>query len=160
MKIATITTVGKEIKIESPYDGDAVRAIKAIEGRRWDASSKSWFVPIEAKAEAIEVIGKFFKVVDPATANVKMAKIDALMAEVSENQKAILDNQERIEGLIEDLSGQIRRYSPRSVSSVKAGKAQDRALLQHALDNAKLDPASMTELQIKGLAAAVRYLES
>lgn len=159
MKVATLTTVGQEIKIESPYDGDAVQAIKGIEGRRWDAASKAWFVPADAKAEAVEVVGKFFKVVDADRQNVKMAKIDALMEEVAENQKYILDSQERIEAIIEDLSGSISRYSYNSSSNIKAGKIQDRALLQHSLDNARLDSSKMTELQIKGLAAAVRYLE-
>jgi hypothetical protein len=42
---------------------------------------------------------------------------------------------------------------------VKAGKARTRALLHHALDNARIPVEKLTELHVRGLAAAARYIE-
>lgn len=162
MRVATITTAGNEIKCEFPFDASALKAIKAVEGRRWDGQAKAWFVPAGSKAEAVSALAEFFKVVDTDSVGeggAKLAKLDAMTDEIIENQKCILDNQERIEELIADMGGKIGRYSYTSHSRIKADLASDRALLQHALDNARLDPDRMTELQIRGLAAAVRFLE-
>lgn len=138
-----------------------IKEIKRLEGRRWDAASKAWFVPSASKAEAVEILSKFFEVVDAekvGESGVKLAKLNAMINEIIENQKYILSHKERIEELIAEKDAQVRGYSYRSTSRVKAALAADSALLWHALENATLDPSRMTELQVRGLAAAVRYL--
>lgn len=55
----TITQKGHRFRIQFPYDPDAVRAIKEINGRRWDPEEKVWVVPISSIRLVSEFCRKF-----------------------------------------------------------------------------------------------------
>ena len=154
-----------KIEIASPYNAEFVAALKSeipANSRQWDGSKKVWVIE-EAEAEAaVEVAARFYAVFDRRTmsaAAVEDGMIEAEIAEIKANQKAVIDATDWIEAKIEEMDGIISRYSFRSHSSVKAAYAQDRALLGHALHNASLPVEQLAEVQVRGLAAAVRYIE-
>jgi len=172
MKTAIISQQNEWVALQTPYDRDFVDALKsavAYTDRKWNATEKVWLVTEIEASKAIEIASRFFDVQDQRGKNTQqVAKMEAaaeekaLEAEIEQikaNQTYILESEERIEGIIEDLSGRISRYSFRSKSNVRYGLAQDRALLQHSLDNARIPVERLTELQVRGLVAAVRYLK-
>lgn len=161
---AVIKDAPDGIDLATPYDRDFVNDLKAeihYSERQWNRDSKCWWVSEAVVEEAIEITARHFTIVDArgkGEDEVEEDQIEAEIAEIAENQKAILGNKERIEAEIEDLGTRIARYSFRSKSSVKAGLARDQALLQHSLRNAAMPTEELAELQVRGLAAARRYL--
>jgi hypothetical protein len=55
----TITQKAHRFLIKFPYDPDAVRAIKEINGRRWSPEDKVWLVPISSVRLVREFCDKF-----------------------------------------------------------------------------------------------------
>lgn len=161
---AVIKDAPDGIDLATPYDRDFVNDLKAeihYSERQWNRENKCWWVAEAVIEEAIEITGRHFEIIDArgkGEDEVEESQIEAEIAEIAENQKRILENKGRIEAEILDLSTKIARYSFRSKSSVKAGLARDRALLQHSLDNAAMPTEELAELQVRGLAAARRYL--
>jgi ribonuclease HI len=48
--------------VAAPYDADFVAEIKSsLTSRRWDPRKKVWLIGIEERSQAIEVIGRFFR---------------------------------------------------------------------------------------------------
>jgi hypothetical protein len=166
MAQAIINQQGNEVAIQTSYDADFVSELKAkinYTDRRWDGASKSWIV-IEAEADkVIEIASRFFDVIDArgkSGTEVEAAQIEAEIAQIKANQQYILEHEARIVEIIDALTGKIERFSHRSKSNIRYSLAQDRALLQHSLDNAHAPVEQLTELQVKGLAAAVRLLSA
>jgi hypothetical protein len=163
--IATVTQHNEnQIAISFPFNNDAKEALKsAIEWqkREFHGKSKSWLVANDCAAAAVAAIAPYFDVVDARKGeDVEEAQINAEIAQIQENQAKILAAQEWIGQRVSDLNTLVSRYSYRSQSSVKAGLARDAALLRHSIENARQPLESLTELQVRGLAAAVRYIEN
>ena len=165
MKSASITVDGNSLIVDSPFNRDFVDALKnAIPHteRKWDGGKKVWSVAVR-HADTVAALCKehFGSVIDNRAGDVDVeeAKLEAEIAQIGNNRQVILSRTAEIETIISELSAIISRYSYSSASRVKEAYAKDRALLQHSLDNAKLTVEQMTELQVRGLAAAVKYLE-
>jgi len=163
---ATISQIGNQIAIQGPYDADFVRALKdaiPYTARKWDGAKKAWLVDLDHEQATLAIAGKYYELLDSRKMNaaqIEDAKIADEIARIKANQELVLKNEKWINDRIDSLSSEINRYSMRSVSNVKYGKAMDRALLQHALDNARIPVEKLTELQVRGLAAACHYLEA
>ena len=169
MTIATIRQHNEEqIAIESPYNPDFVAALKTEipwNSRTWAGKGAGWLVTNAEAGAAVEVASRHFdQVLDirdgMSEDDVEEAKLAAEIVVIEANQRYILESKERIEGIIEELDAIIARYSFQSKSRIKGAYAKDRALLRHSLANARLPLDELTELHVRGLAAAVRYLES
>ncbi len=162
---AIIKSQGDMLAIQTPFNRDFINNLKKEiphTDREWDSSSKSWLVDPLHEKKVVEITGRYFDIIDgrqKSTAEIEDAQIESEIARIKTNQEYILANQDRIEQIIEDLSYKIGRYSYGSKSTVRYGLAQDRALLQHSLSNAKQPVEELAELQVRGLAAAVRYLQ-
>jgi len=169
--IATIEQKGGWVSIQTPYNSDFVDALKsaiAYTDRKWDRPTKCWLIAEAEAPSALTVATRFFEVQDHRGKDARQiaamedeTENKALIAEIEQikaDQAYILENEERIEQVIKDLSVQISRYSFSSKSSIKGNLARTKALLQHSLDNARISVERLTELQVKGLASAVRYL--
>lgn len=148
------------IAIESPYDADFVRDLKAgTASRKWDAAAKVWTVTADEAQAAGDIAGKYFQVVDArrmSRAEVEDARLAAEIEKIRADQRYILEQRAWLEEAIEALDADIKRYSYRSRSAVKARKAHDRALFRHALDYAEMPVEHLTEMQVRSLAAARR----
>lgn len=143
--------------LQTPYNAEFVDELKAAlpaAARKWDATRKCWIVAEAALPTVKPIFDKYFG------PEAEEAALDAEIEQIKANQAYILEREERINSLIADLAARISRYSFRSASHIKAGLVTDRALLSHSLDNARLPVEQLTELQVRGLAAAVRYLEA
>lgn len=164
MKIATIEQENEtQVAVKFPYNADAVAALKSAvpwQSRKWDAKGKFWLVT-EAEVEAaIAAIAPYFdQVLDARTgADIEEAQIEAELSQIKANQAYILENRARIEREITELEAAVDNYSYRSKSSRKSSMATDAALLRHSLGNAQQPAEQLTEMQVRGLAAAVRLL--
>ena len=166
--------VGKpKIIISSPYNAEFVAELKAAVpygDRRWDPNAKLWTVGIEYGDAVAALMQKHFGLFVDARqqSDDEQAEIEeqiedaALTAEIEQikaNQQWVLEKEAEIKNLIEELSARIGRYSYTSSSRVKAAFASDRALLEHALDNARLPVEKLAEVQVRGLAAVVRRMQ-
>lgn len=155
-----------QIAIESPYDADYVAELKSeIETRKWAGKGTGWVIANSEADTAIEIASRHYdEVIDArngaSKAEIEDAKLEAEIEEVEANQAYILENAERIANYIAELDEVIGRYSFNSKSRIKHAYVMDRALLGHSLNNARIDVERMTELQVRGLAAAVRYLKA
>jgi len=164
MKQAIIRNQNEGAAVQPPYDFQFLADLKAAvpaEARKWDGANKVWLIQPAYAEAAIKIASQYFSIVDgrnKSASEIEEAQIDAEIAAIQANQAFILKNEARIDEIIRDLDGKIARYSFRSTSSVKGGLCRDRALLAHSLDNARLRVESLAELQVRGLAAAVRYL--
>lgn len=165
MKQAIITKQGEKIALQSPYDGDFVAELKdavPYTDRRWDRDNKVWLVAEAEADKAIEITAKYFEVVDgrgKSADEMEEAQLEAEIAQIKDNQVAILEHKDYIEEIIGKLDVAISRYSFRSKSSVKGAMARDRALLQHSLNNAELPLERLTELHVRGMVAALRLIK-
>ncbi len=167
MNAEIIPLADGKIAISTPYKAAFISALKAeipLNSRSWDGIKKIWVIE-EAEAEAaVAVVARFYSILDRrimSDADVENAKIEAEIVEIKNNQAAILAAAAWIEEKIEELDSIISRYSFRSVSrsSIKAAYASDRALLAHALANAALPIEQLAEIQVRGIAATVRYIK-
>lgn len=162
---ATISQIGNQIAIQGPYDSDFVRDLKdaiPYTARKWDGAKKVWLVDLDQEQAALAVANKYYEILDTrklSAAQVEDAKIADEIVRIKANQELILKNEKWINDRVDLLSSSISRYSPRSVSRVRHGEAMDRALLMHALNNARIPVEKLTELQVRGLAAACRYVK-
>lgn len=165
MKQATIVKQNEMIALRTPYDRDFVDALKSeihYTDRKWDRDDKVWLVSESEADKAIEIMARYFEVVDgrgKSADEVEEAQIEAEIAQIKANQAAILEQQEYIEATIGKLDVAIDRYSFRSKSYVKGAMARDRALLEHSLSNARLPVERLTELHVRGMAAALRLIK-
>jgi hypothetical protein len=162
MKQAIITKQDKKIAFETPYDRDFVDVLKdEISDRQWDRDNKVWLVAEAEAGKAIEIAARYFEVIDgrdKSADEVEEAQIGAEITQIKANQAMILERQEYIEEIIGKLDVAISRYSFNSKSSIKGAMARDRALLEHSLDNARLPVERLTELHVRGMAAALRLI--
>lgn len=152
------------LAIQAPYDGEFVSALKAeTQTRQWNGDFKVWTVePAEADA-AIAITARYFDVVDArkmSKAQVEDAKLSAEIRKIQADQAWILENRAWFEEAIEALDGDVRTYSARSSSGVKARKAHDAALFGHALRYAAQPVESLTEMQVRSLSAARKIAET
>lgn len=166
MKQAIISKQDEMIVLQTPYDPDFVDELKSeihYTNRKWDCEAKVWLITEAEADKALEITARYFEVIDgrgKSTDEVEEAQIEAEIAQIKDNQAAILERQEYIEGIIAKLDVAISRFSFRSKSSIKGAMARDRALLVHSLDNAELPLERLTELHVRGIAAALRLIES
>ena len=166
MNAEIIPLADGRIAIGSPYNAEFVAALKSeipANSRQWDGSKKVWVIEEAEANAATSVTARFYTLYDRRTLSagaVEDAKIEAEISEIVANQKAVLAATDWIEAKITELNAIISRYSFRSHSAVKSAYAQDRALLRHALTNAALPVEKLAEVQVRGLAAAVRYIEN
>lgn len=157
---------GGGIAILSPYNPDFVAALKAeipANSRRWEGAKKVWEIEAAEAGDAIAVAARFYSLLDRralSATQVENAKIEAEMAEILANQQYIKSHTAAISAIIDGLDETIKGYSYTSKSAVKYDLAQDRALLAHALRNAEQPLESLAEVQVRGLAAAVRRLST
>jgi hypothetical protein len=163
MKQAIISQRNEMIALQTPYDRDFVDALKnGISDRRWDRDNKLWLVAESEADKALEIAARYFEVVDgrgKSADEVEEAQIEAEIAQIKANQAAILEREDYIEEVIGKLDAAIDHYSFRSKSSIKGAMVRDRALLEHSLNNARLSVERLTELHVKGMAAALRLIE-
>jgi hypothetical protein len=164
MAQAIISEDKGRIVLQTPFSRDFVDELKQkSDTRKWDATKKVWTVDATEADLAIEIAGRYFEVLDArdkSTDEIEEAQIDAEIAKIKSNQAYIQERADFIKRVIEELSNQISRYSFQSKSQNRYAMAQDRALLQHALYNAGIPVENMAEMQVRGLAAAVRLLEA
>lgn len=163
---ATIRESEKGIEITTPFDRDFVDDLKTAipcQDRSWDRQKKAWVVAASAIDEALKVTGRYFEIIDLRGASADEADdalIEAELSKIEADQGFIRDNEARVEKMIKALDAAIARYSFRSKSAVKGAMAKDRALLAHSLSSAEQSPESLVELQVRGLTAARRLIES
>jgi len=166
--------VGKpKIIISSPYNAEFVAELKAAVpygDRRWDPNAKLWTVGIEYGDAVAALMQKHFGLFVDARQQsddeqaeieeqIEDAALEAEIEQIKANQAWIIQNEDDIRELIGKLSQRISRYSYTSKSSEKAAFASDRALLEHALDNARLPLEQLAEVQVRGMAAVVRRMQ-
>lgn len=166
MKSATFSIENSLVICNTPYNRDFVDALKESvphTERKWVADKKLWVVTDNHGDKVVALAKEHFdSVIDNRSGDVDVEseKLEAEIAQAQADRDFIVSHTGDIEAIIGELSDVISRYSYGSVSRVKAAYAKDRALLQHSLDNARTPVDEMTELQIRGLSAARRYLES
>lgn len=164
MDIAIITTENGIIKIDTPYSHEYKEELKdkiPWQNRNWNGREKVWEIDAEYKDAALSITKEFFSIEECSSdEEAEDAKIDAEIAEIAENQRFILENEDWINEAIEALDEAVARYSHNSKSRIKARMCKDRALLRHSLDNARIPISRLTELQVRGLAAAVRLIKN
>ena len=168
MKIA-----GNQIAIISPYNADFVAALKTevpAAARKWDAVAKTWTVSADYGDVVAGLMSRHYGLfVDERVADkgeqaaveeqIEDAALEAEIEQIKANQAWIIQNEDDIRELIGKLSQRISRYSYTSKNSEKAAFASDRALLEHALDNARLPLEQLAEVQVRGMAAVVRRMQ-
>jgi len=165
MKQAIISKQSEMIALQTPYDRGFVAELKNeihYSERKWDRANRVWLVTPAQADKALEVAARYFEVVDgrdKSTNEMEEAQIEAEIAQIKASQAAILEKRDYIEEIIGKLDVAINRYSFNSKSAIKGGMARDRALLQHSLDNAELPLERLTELHVRGMAAALRLIE-
>lgn len=118
--------------------------------RKWDSYHKVWGVSAEYADKATEIYNRYFGDTD--------AQIEKEIEQIKANQAAILEMEEHINEAIAALDDAISRYSFQSKSSIKGRMCRDMALLRHALNNARVPVDELVELQVRGMAAAIRLL--
>lgn len=173
MATAIITQANEnQIAIDSPYNANWLDEFKSsiyYTGRKWGGKGTGWLVNNAVADEAIAVTAKYFEIQDRRGKNADQvaemedaadeAALEAEIEQIKANQAYIRERADAIERIISELDSAIGRYSYRSKSHIKGAFAKDRALLAHSLSNAELPIEQLTELHVKGLAAAVRLLE-
>lgn len=165
MKQATVREENGKILLDTPFDGKFLEALKKAipyTERSWDRAVKVWVVTPSCAEEAIALTRRFFDVVDGrqlSAAAIEDVQIEAEIAQIADDQNYIKERRDQIVNIISHLSEVIGRFSFSSKSRIKSAFARDRALLKHSLDNAELPVERLTELQVRGLAAARRLLE-
>lgn len=165
MKQASISKKDEMIALQTPYNQGFVSDLKdaiPYTERRWDRDNRVWLVAEAEADKAIEIAARYFEVVDGRgknTSEIEEAQLEAEIAQIKINQTAILEQEDHIEEIVGKLDAAIDRYSFRSKSSIKGAMARDRALLEHSLNNARLPIERLTELHVRGMAAALRLIE-
>jgi len=173
MKIAIITQANEhQIAIDTPYNPEWLDEFKSVihyTNRKWGGKDTGWLVDNGLAGKALEITAKHFTIQDrrgkdedeiiKMSDTVEDATLEAEIAQIQANQAYIKEHTGTIEQIIHDLDVVIARYSYRSKSRVKGAYAQDRALLAHSLTNANQPLESLVEVQVRGLAAAVRLLQ-
>lgn len=166
MKTAIITQEDDKVSLQTPYNPQFVTALKAgvdYQARTWDRAAKVWLVTEPEADKAIKIARRFFSIQDcrgKSGAEAEEAALEAEIAKIEADQRYILDSKDRIDKILVALDTAIGRYSFSSKSSIKGRMCRDRALLRHSLDNARAPVEKLVELQVRGLAAAVRLLET
>ena len=154
------------VALQTPYHPQFVADLKAeiaYKDRQWDRDAKVWLVDEAEADKAIKIAAQFFNIQDcrgKGEAEVEDTALEAEIAKIEADQQYILESEDKISEWIDALDAQIGRYSFSSKSSVKGRMCRDRALLAHSLDNAKTPVEQLVELQVRGLAAAVRLLQT
>ena len=163
MKQAIVTRQGEKIALQTPYDHDFVDKLKSeISNRQWDRDNRVWLVAEDEADKALEIVARYFEVVDgrdKGEDEIEEAQLEAEIAQIKANQAWILEHEDHIIKAMNALDAQIKGYSFRSKSSIKGRMCRDAALLGHSLNNAKMPIEQLTELHVRGLAAARRLLE-
>ena len=144
-----ITVTDGSYKVIGGEFWEMLEKVKSIPGRKYER--KVWTLPISLE-EARKQLHPL-QVVD------EDALLEAEIADIQRVQARLLELRDAIERRVNTLDSEISRYSYRSKSSIKAGKAHDSALLYHALENASLPLEKLTEPQIKSMYAALREVE-
>lgn len=160
---AIITEQSDKVALQTPYNQDFVSDLKSeIADRQWDRNNKVWLVANDEADKAIEITKRYFEVIDgcgKSDEDMEDAQIEAEIVQIKANQAAILEQEDYIEEIVGKLDTAIARYSFRSKSHIKGAMARDRALLEHSLSNARLPVEQLTELHVRGMAAALRLIE-
>jgi hypothetical protein len=162
---AVISQNNEMIALQTPYNRDFVNDLKAeihYTERQWDATNKYWWVVKAQENKALEIAARYFEIIDGRNKSVdeiEDAQIEGEIAQIIANQEEILKNKEYIQEIIERLSQAINRYSYGSKSAIKYALAKDRALLDHSLSNACIPVEQLTELQVRGMVAALRLID-
>jgi hypothetical protein len=162
--VAIMRNVGGKIHVATPYNADFVSDLKsniAPSMRTWDSRQKVWVVDPSARGTVDDLTKQYFHALDGdkmTAAHIKQVKTYVRTTRIKNNQRIIGQRQADIEKRIADLSDQIGRYSYSSRSARKHDLIRKRALFEHVLRDAKAKPEEMEDIQIRGLAAAIREL--
>lgn len=163
MAQAIITEQNDKIALQTPYNRDFVGELKSkIADRQWDRDNKMWLVVNDEADKAIEIAARYFEVIDgrgKGSEAVEEAQIEAEIGQIKANQVWIIEHDDYIRDVIGALNIAISQYSFRSKSSIKGRMCRDAALLSHSLNNARMPVEQLTELHVRGLAAARRLLK-
>lgn len=149
MEQIQVSIQGKPYNVIGGKFYDMLVAVKAIPGRQY--LQKVWQLPLTLEEARVELAP--LQVVD------EDGQLEAEIADIQQTQALILAQKVRIEQWIVELDDEIARFSRNSVSSIKHGRAVQRACLQYALEYALLPLEKLTEPQIKTMYAAMRDLE-
>jgi ribonuclease HI len=80
-RTAHIQYAGGQIIVTSPYDAKFVSELKSgLKSRRWDPQKKGWVVDIKERQEVIEIVSRFYQVVEdnqPAETPVSYSRFNA-----------------------------------------------------------------------------------
>jgi len=150
---ARIEKTNMGIVLKTPFNREFVDDLKAqipSSERRWDSYHKAWGVSAAYAEKAIELFECYFGDED--------ARINEEIEQIKKNQAVIIAQEDKINEAIIALDDSISHYSFQSSSSIKGRMCRDRALLAHSIDNASIPVEKLTELQVCGLAAAVRLI--
>ena len=162
------TAIAKDgvVALQTPYHPQFVADLKAeiaYKDRQWDRDAKVWLVADAEASKAIKIARRYFDIQDcrgKGEAEAEEAALEAEVTKIEADQQYILNSEAKINEWLGALDGAIGRYSFSSKSSVKGRMCRDRALLAHSLRNARVPVEQLVELQVRGLAAAVRLLKT
>jgi hypothetical protein len=146
-----IEVEGKEYIVTGDDFYSMLQEVKAIEGRSWVADKTHWSVP--GTLSEVRAILSPFQVLDDDQV------LDKEVEEIVTLQKYILKNEQSISQESKELREAASAYSYRSVSRHKAAKLRNAAMLDYAVNYAKLPVEELSAPQIATLKAAVRYME-
>ena len=109
---AEFTRQGMMIAIKTPYNASLVDEIKLLSGRRWDAASKCWLVPLAEEGNARDIVRKYYQIQGEASIVQMETKRLRVVAEASHRRTYVgrieIDGQE----LIWSNSGSLRMEGP------------------------------------------------
>lgn len=140
---------GKTYSVIGGAFWDMLEAVKEIPGRAYER--KMWRLPLSL--EEIRVQLAPLQVVD------EDGLLDAEIADIRRVQNRLLELEPEIRQRTSGLYADVKSYSYRSKSRIKAGKAITMSNLDHAIEYAKLSIEQLTEPQIKSLYSALRIME-
>lgn len=145
-----VSIQGKSYSVIGSEFGEMLSAVKSLPGRQFTAT-KVWQLS-QSLEEARTALAPL-QVLD------EDGLLEAEIADIQRVQQRLLELQSQIEARMSSLSGEIKRYSFRSKSRIRASLVQEYGRLDHALADAKLPVEQLTEPQIKTMYAALRDME-
>lgn len=90
-RIAHIQYTGFEIVVTSPYDANFVSELKSgLKSRKWNPEKKGWIVDIKERQKLIEIVSRFYQIVEgnqPTETPVSNSRFDAEPIEAPSGMK-------------------------------------------------------------------------
>jgi hypothetical protein len=159
-------SVDGKLMLTTSYNPDFVRDLKnniPPSQRKWQESTKQWVVDPNREKEVKLAMEKHFNIADKrkiGADGVRELQQKIKTARIKSSQSYIRKNQDKIRSEIDKLDDAISSYGFNSRSGRKQEAMSNRALLEFALRDMKGNPDNFKDIQQRGIAAAVRYMES